>query len=281
MTKKHTMLTMAWCLLVMSLISHADTTVSLSGTQLVQLKNADDQLYTIFISKPEGALPYTGGYPVIYILDANAFFASFHEAKRLNEDFKKAIIVGVGYPTDLPHDFYRRAYDFSPPVAAEKNDPPQGGQDKLLSFIENILMPEIDKRFNVDKAQQTLVGHSFSGMFTVYTLFNQPDLFKHYVSVSPSLWWHDRYLLSHEKTFVNNVEQGKHNVTHSSLSLIVAENDSPQEVQDAQLLNARLQKLSQFGLRSYYQVIDDHDHMSVMTGIETDILADVLSARIQ
>ena len=259
----------------------AESAVELSNTVQFELKNEAQQPYRIMVSKPEGDLPYTGGYPVVYLLDANAFFASFHEAKRIQEQFKHAIIVGIAYPTDLPHDYLRRAYDLSPPVADELNEPPQGGQDELLSFIEQCVMPEIEQRFKVDKQQQTLFGHSFGGMFTIYALFKQPELFSHYVSVSPSLWWHDHYLLAEELKFVSEVDKGNVDVIHKSLLVIMADNDSPQEIQDAIALERRLQALSNKGLRTSIHIEADQDHMSVTSAIESKILNEVLTARVQ
>lgn len=95
--------------------SAGDTPVTLSGTREWRLTNTEGHPYRIMISEPEGELPYTGGYPVLYVLDANAYFASLHEAKRAQKAYRKAIIVGIGYPGDKPLNFLRRSYDFSPP----------------------------------------------------------------------------------------------------------------------------------------------------------------------
>ena len=76
-----------------------------------------------------------------------------------------AILVAIGYPSDTPLDFERRAFDLSPPQPAERNVPPQGGQDVFLDFIEKRLMPEVNSRFKVDQDQRSLVGWSFGGMF--------------------------------------------------------------------------------------------------------------------
>jgi len=253
--------------------------VTLSGTLEWQMQNERGQPYHIMISKPEGDLPWTGGYPVIYVLDANAYFASLHEAKRSQEKYRHAIIVGIGYPGDKPLNFLRRAWDFSPDVPEARNDPPQGGDDELLDFLQHKLMPAVAKRFKIDPHQQTLYGHSFGGMFAIYALFERPGLFNHIVSASPSLWWNNRYLLPHEKQFSQQVRQGEINVTHTSLALIMGEYDSLQEIQDATDLQQRLQPLSAFGLRTSFRVEDGEDHMSVPFRIESHILRQVLEAR--
>lgn len=259
--------------------SAGDTPVTLSGTREWRLTNTEGHPYRIMISEPEGELPYTGGYPVLYVLDANAYFASLHEAKRAQKAYRKAIIVGIGYPGDKPLNFLRRSYDFSPPVPEDRNYPPQGGQDQLLDFIERTLMPKVAKHYTVDEDQQSLYGHSFGGMFAVYALFTRPGLFDHIVSASPSLWWHDQYLLPPERRFIKQVMDRKIDVTHTSLALIVAERDSPQEVQNTVALQKRLQPLSAQGLRSSVTVIENEDHMSVPFRIENRVLREVLTAR--
>ena len=253
--------------------------VTLDQTVEWSMRNDRGDVYRILISKPEGDVPYTGGYPVIYVLDANAYFASLHEAKRAQQSFRKAIIVGIAYPGDAPHNFLRRAYDFSPPVSEDKNSPPQGGQDELLDFLEDQVMPAVAERFPVNEDQQSLYGHSFGGMFGIYALFTRPGLFEHVVAASPSLWWNNRYLLEHERAFRQQVEAGQVDVTHNSLSLIVAENDSLQNQQDAVQLYDRLNDLSAYGLRSSVHVVDNEDHMSVPFRIESRVLKQLLDSR--
>lgn len=221
--------------------------VALSGTVEWKMKNDRGETYRIMISCPEGDVPSSGGYPVLYVLDGNAYFASFHSAKRSLERFRNAIIVGIGYPGEEPLNFLRRSYDFSPPVSEQPSDPPQGGQDEFLDFLESRVMSALADRFTVDPDRQGLFGHSFGGMFAVYAFFTRPEMFNHVVAVSPSLWWRDQYLLKSERAFRESVEEGGVDATYKSLAFILAEHDSPQVIQDAWLLQRRLQPLSAWG----------------------------------
>lgn len=253
--------------------------VSLDGSEQWTMKSAEGREYRIMISLPEGDVPWTGGYPVIYLLDGNAYFPAFHAAKRAQDRLRGAILVAIGYPSDTPLDFERRAFDLSPPQPPERNVPPQGGQDLFLDFIEQRLMPKVNARFKVDQDQRSLVGHSFGGMFGVYTLFTRPQLFQHVVAVSPSLWWRDRYLMAHERTFTQRARAGQIDLTHSSLSLLMGEREMPQEIQDARSLQLRLEQLSQFGLRSDFQVEPGEDHMSMPFRVAARVLDELLSTR--
>lgn len=266
-------------LLLASLSLAQAVPVSLDGSEQWTMKSAEGREYRIMISLPEGDVPWTGGYPVIYLLDGNAYFPAFHAAKRAQDRLRGAILVAIGYPSDTPLDFERRAFDLSPPQPPERNVPPQGGQDLFLDFIEQRLMPKVNARFKVDQDQRSLVGHSFGGMFGVYTLFTRPQLFQHVVAVSPSLWWRDRYLMAHERTFTQRAQAGQIDLTHSSLSLLMGEREMPQEIQDARSLQLRLEQLSQYGLRSDFQVEPGEDHMSMPFRVAARVLDELLSTR--
>lgn len=243
------------------------------------MRNARGSEYRIQISLPEGKVPYTGGYPVLYVLDANAYFPLFHEAKRVQEQFKSSIIVGIAYPGGEPLNFVRRAYDLSPAAEPGRNTPPQGGQDELLDFLEHQVMPAVAKAFQVDPHQQSLYGHSFGGMFGIYSLFTRPALFDHIVAASPTLWWRDRFLLPYERHFRKQVLAGTVDVTHTSLAVIIGGNESPQEIQDAQALQLRLQDLSAQGFRSSFYLEPGEDHMALPFRIISRVLNEVLQAR--
>lgn len=264
-------------LLVATLV-HADP-VPLDGTEQWLMKSAEGRDYRIMVSLPEGDVPWTGGYPVIYLLDGNAYFPAFHAAKRAQERWNGVIVVAIGYPSSTPLDFERRAFDLSPPQPPERNTPPQGGQDQFLDFIEKRLMPKVNERFKVDQDQRSLVGHSFGGMFGVYTLFTRPQLFQHVVAISPSLWWHDRYLLTPERAFSQRAIDGKIDLTHSSLTLMMGDREMPQEIQDARSLQHRLEGLSQYGLRSDFQVEAGEDHMSMPFRVVPRVLEELTTTR--
>lgn len=100
--------------LLLAALAHADP-VPLDGTEQWLMKSAEGRDYRIMVSLPEGDVPWTGGYPVIYLLDGNAYFPAFHAAKRAQERWKGVILVAIGYPSDTPLDFERRAFDLSPP----------------------------------------------------------------------------------------------------------------------------------------------------------------------
>jgi hypothetical protein len=68
-----------------------------------------------------------------------------------------------------------------------------GGGPSFLSFIKNELIPYINKNYP-SNGDNTLWGHSLSAMFVIYAMVNEPDLFKSYIAVDPSIWWDHEYV---------------------------------------------------------------------------------------
>ncbi|QIB34857.1 alpha/beta hydrolase [Ancylobacter pratisalsi] len=175
---------------------------------------ADGAPYRIFVALPRTPAP-AGGFPVVYMLDANAGFASLVEVMRRGAvrpqatGIEEAVIVGIGYPDGDDHRA-RRSFDYTagpsreaPGHGAPGPDGAQGGaqerrfggRDGFLGFIENTLKPRIATLAAIDTARQTLFGHSLAGWFTLDVMTRDTDAFATYVAVSPSIWWDEARLI--------------------------------------------------------------------------------------
>lgn len=159
--------------------------------------------YRIFVSVPTTP-PSASGYPVVYVLDGNAMFAPLALQARGGElgmgDGRRqpAIIVGIGYPVDGLYDFKARAEDYTPLLTNPQTEPTavrQSNAALFLRFIQDELKPLMASQFPINPQQQSLFGHSYGGLFTLYTLFQMPDAFQNYIAASPSLWWDHPALL--------------------------------------------------------------------------------------
>jgi len=181
--------------------------VTIPDTLCFDLEARDGAPYRIFLALPSGEPP-AEGFPVIYMLDANAGFATFVEALRRGAvrpqgtGVKPAVIVGIGYPTDGVYDRARRTFDYTAGPSAEARTggegaaPKTGGRDAFLGFIEQVLKPEIARRCPVDPLRQTLFGHSLAGYFALDVLARDTSAFSSYVAVSPSIWWDEERLVA-------------------------------------------------------------------------------------
>jgi len=184
--------------------------------QQTTLRSAAGDLYRIVVAKPAGPAP-ASGYPVIYVVDGNAYTSLVSEIIRINipvgvqSRVEPAVVVGIGYPTDQAFDLTRRTLDFTPPLPPGHFDSnirdPTGGDIALMDFIDTKVKPVIEARFKIDRDRQTLLGHSLGGLFTLLTMCNRPQSFQTYVALSPSIWWNHDALLQEARQFVDKADR--------------------------------------------------------------------------
>lgn len=246
--------------------------------QRVLHARSDAREYRIFIAKPDGPPP-AAGFPVLYVLDANAVFGTVVEAVRVQSrrtaatGVVPAIVVGIGYPTDGPFDEGRRILDYTtpadparlPPRPDGRPWPANGGADAFLRFIEDELKPAIERDFPVDRTRQAIFGHSLGGLFVLHTLFTRPDAFHAYAAVSPSIWWNDGVILDEERRFAAAppadirvlIAVGEREQAPGSLQL------GPRRmVDDARALAERLS--ARTGVRVTHRTLEGENHASVL-----------------
>lgn len=143
----------------------------------------------IYISLPSGYDTVTSKLPVIYVLDAEYRFGiaqSILSYFNITTRIPRAILVGVANPTKES-----RQRDYQPAS--------YGGEAQNFSnFLSSELIPYIEKNY---KANQTryLAGHSHGGVFVVYTLLSNPNLFEGYIATDPSL----KHIYSQSDTLLN------------------------------------------------------------------------------
>lgn len=146
----------------------------------------------------------TGSHPVLTVLDGNALFplaAQLVRNRRARPDAPadpEPVVIGIGYPTDAAYDMTARADDYT---LAPLPDGRGVVADRLLDFLEHDVKPWLAQQVAVDPARQTLFGHSYGGLLTLYAMLTRPHLFARYVAASPSIWWGDRALLPYADRF--------------------------------------------------------------------------------
>ena len=175
--------------------------VVLPAAQQTELRSANGHRYRIFISVPSIAPPEEG-YPVLYVLDANAafpvaaFLARSAVSRRDVTGHRPPLVVGIGYPGDTDFDVDARRRDYTLMREATDISAKEGGADRFLDFIEKELKPFIAAKYSVDTKRQALFGHSFGGLFVLHALFTRPSAFSTYLASSPSIWWQDKLVLT-------------------------------------------------------------------------------------
>ncbi len=113
-------------------------------------------------------------YPVIYLLDGNAYFDqvsnsvdSYIKKKKVSVD---PIVVGIGYENAYVMDSLRNR-DYTFPDALPADSFKISGQgNKFYNFIKTRLVTYIDSAYRTDKSNRTIMGHSLGGYFVLYAL---------------------------------------------------------------------------------------------------------------
>lgn len=148
----------------------------------------------------------TQTYPLIIILDANAFFESTVTELKFNSFIgviPESIVVGVGYKDFLTMDSLR-SRDYTYPTALPEYEMPVSGQaDKMKKFIDDELLPKLATDFKIDKEKITICGHSLGAYFTLFYALKSIEEnsypIKNIVAASPSLHYNNRFLFEMEK----------------------------------------------------------------------------------
>ena len=224
-------------------------------------KNVGDT-FSLFVSLPESSPKFSKEKPpVVFLLDANFYFdavkasVKIMNAKKL---FKEPVIIGIGYKNAIENDSLRDR-DYSYPKALAKDSfYVSGGAGKFLAFIEQELIPYVEKQYNTDPAKRTLMGHSLGGYFCLYALqqnIGKPYTFTNYIAGSPSLEYHDRFLFS----AYQNSESGKGGKGNANLVITTGAMEKEDQLFDS---FTKILAGKQFrGLRSETIVYPDADHM--------------------
>lgn len=138
-------------------------------------------------------------YPVIYLLDGSkdedfihivgiVQFGSFPWINMVPE----SIVVGIEN-VDRKRDFTYPSQD----KLDQEDFPTSGKSAYFIKFLESELKPFIEAHYRTT-GTNTIIGQSLGGLLATEILFKKPDLFDHYIIVSPSLWWDDEKLLTEQ-----------------------------------------------------------------------------------
>lgn len=198
--------------------------------------------FQITVAVPRGYKESSSKYPVLYVLDANWAFPVAVEMARIlaigpkenpTGDLKEQpVIVGIGYPVGLYWNAIpARLKDFTPvsnpalvgevanAIGFSPDTSGSGGAEQFLAFLAKEMMPAVEGRYRIDERRRALFGHSLGGLFAVYVLFHQTELFNGYLIGSPALDLDHDFTWSSEQAFARDHKDLRARVFLSSGSL--------------------------------------------------------------
>lgn len=160
--------------------------------------------FDIYVTIPANYDSGNQTFPVIFYMDANLksgkTLRSIINEFANNHQPQNAVFVGVGHTGS--YRILRRRDFISPGIDSSltNTDKNYGHSDNFYAFLKNELIPYVEKNYKVNH-QRSLIGHSLSGLFTIYSLFKKDRLFTNYVALSPSLWVDRRRIYEFEKQY--------------------------------------------------------------------------------
>ena len=168
-------------------LSKRVVTLNYSETHVLYSENVQDSFY-IYVKLPKN---YTQemdkSYPAIFLLDGDIAFPIAYSVVRYLQYGRyvpDVFIVGIGYGGLLDGSkIPKRERDYA--VSHIERWENSGSAHKFSNFLKDELIPFLESNYRMDPSNRTLNGHSLGGLFTLYTLFSEPELFKNYIASSP------------------------------------------------------------------------------------------------
>ena len=200
----------------------------------------------VFVYTPDGYDDGNESFPVLYVLDGESkFFIATAIANFLatNQRIPRTIVVGI------PN--VARNRDFTPAVEPQ---PTIGGADNFIKFLDEELMDFVDNKYRTQDFN-VLFGHSLCGMFSVYTLFNNPELFDAYISASPALMYDDEYV-------IKNVEKILNDTSHFTNQIYISIGNEPAYYNSLDKLSSLL-TTNESGVNWILEKYENEDHGSI------------------
>lgn len=185
----------------------------IQNNQFLQKVGTIDSLYsktleeyrTIYVQLPADYKPDDNiKYPVVFVLDGEVFLPTVNDVQNYYSGGFTPEMVIVGISNDK-----NRMRDLTISKVTEMYGSPfkqeNGEAANFSKFIKTELIPFVEKKYPVTNFR-TLIGHSYGGLFTIYTLIHHPELFSNYLAIDPSLDWDNQRLIKEAKDNVSSAD---------------------------------------------------------------------------
>lgn len=189
-------------------------------------------------------------YPVLYLLDGDAHF---HHVTGIIDFLSNLSSMPEMIVIALPNTDRNR--DFLPTHVERISS--SGGADNFLKFFKEELIPYVEKNYKT-ASYRILCGHSYGGLFSVYTLLTNPELFNAYIAISPSLYWDNRLLFKKAEILFKKQPGLK-----KFLFYTMGGKEREQMRSAAQDFEKLLKEKAPKGLKWQFQLMEEEDHGSI------------------
>lgn len=196
----------------------------------------------------------TKSYPVIYLLDGSYHEDFLHIAGlvqfyHMTFQMPEVILIGI--------ENIDRKRDFTHPTTVEELKqayPTTGHSDPFIQFVETELKPYVEQQYKTNGTNY-LIGQSLGGLLATEILLKKPELFSHYLIISPSLWWDDQSLINQADGLIR--QQTQHD---RFVYIAVGGKEHPIMQKDA----AKLAKILSNYQKITFNKMKSEDHASIL-----------------
>ncbi|MGW9687021.1 alpha/beta hydrolase [Flagellimonas sp. 2504JD1-5] len=206
----------------------------------------------IAVFTPEDYQTSNERYQVLYVLDGewNFHFVSSLVDKLVSSgDIPKMIVIGIANNN--------RSKDLTP-AGANDNKDRFGGGELFLDFLTEELQPWVEGNFRTHP-YKVLAGHSFGGLFTIYSMMRNPGTFQSYIALSPSLGRNNEQQVSIAKDFFKS-----ENIFPQNLFLAVG-NEGGLTYYSSKKFMEVLKTEVNGNFRYKFEILKDENHVSITT----------------
>jgi predicted alpha/beta superfamily hydrolase len=203
------------CSLVPALILVLSIQSQVSSAQ--GLREVNDSIYSDILQEQRSLKVFipdtwkpdsTEKFEVIYLTDGEwvkELFPFIYRFTR-NENYAPPLML-VAIPNRYIDKANQRDRDFLPVHVPD--NPISGGADKFISFLKNELIPYIDKTYPTN-GTNSLYGHSYGGLFSMYTFLMEPELFETCYATDPSFRWDNDFVIKMAAEKLGNIKSERH-----------------------------------------------------------------------
>ena len=200
-------------------------------------------------------------YPVVYVTDGYWDFQKLSAAEgvlaydHLAPEF---IVVGIGYPGENLDYNKMRLWELAPTQYPGLSAEESGHSAEFLRSIKNEIIPFIEKEYRVDPSFRVMSGSSMGGLFTLYAMFTDPDLFQGYVAASPAVVACNEWLFGYEEAFAKSGRAIKARCFAS-----VGGNEVPSFITPTIRMNQKIASRHYTGLSYQFRYMEEERHTTM------------------
>jgi predicted alpha/beta superfamily hydrolase len=173
------------------------TSFALPHTHKVAMKSPSGISYELVITLPASYKDSADKrYPVLYYTDAQwdaPLLNSIYSDLEFDRAIPEMVMVGITYSGEKPNYTLLRTKDYTP-TKDKSFERDSGGGPAFLKFIKESIIPKVETEYRIDSSQRAIAGWSFGGLFALYAMYSEPQLFKRCIAVSPATQWHKGYI---------------------------------------------------------------------------------------